>query len=276
MLAKDARLWTFSENQLIDLLVADRHDFIYAFLEEKRSWEYDRIEASKRWLLKPRINILSHETRPRVLTDVDIFCFNRPNPLHSIAIECKKIKVRSDSRKDSVSKGLRAIIGDAAKQARRLLALGFPFVSILMVVSNDANNARKGGVLWDTMRYEKLDTIAALIESHAREFRVPERVGIYLIKLTENNERSIVQQGAGALIPIRYPSKNNIRKSNFKLILDDLNWFAGACPDVNRILYCEPSAIVPKHCLARQSLLRPSPPSLGSMKLQSYQWRAKK
>lgn len=228
MLARDARLWTLSESQLIDLLVSDRHDFIHAFLEKMPSWEFDRIIASKKWLLKPRVNILARGAKPRVLTDVDIFCVNRPNPLNSMAIECKKLKVRSDSRKDSMSKGLRSIIGDAAKQVRRLLALGFPFVSILLVISNDANKARKGRVLWDTMRHEKLDTIVALTDSYAREFRVPERVGIYLIKLTENNEQSIVQQGGGALIPIRYPSKNIVRETSFKLILDDLNWFAGA------------------------------------------------
>lgn len=208
-----------TERDLVEFYAGERADHIYPLLEKQWSWEVDHYAVRKKWSLKPHCLLKQDGPGSRDLTDVDLFCLNNLRLDNSIAIEIKKLKVRSNNQQDSVQRQLSARVRQAAEQVDRLLGLGFPFVSLLFVITNDAHETNKGGIIWDSMSLEKLDSIVTRIQAALQELQVPDCVGLYILKLTESGGQSIRRQGAGGIMRLVDPSRNPVQSQYFDRFL---------------------------------------------------------
>jgi|JI10StandDraft_1071094.scaffolds.fasta_scaffold00939_36 hypothetical protein len=215
-------VWGMTENQLIAFFINQHPGHIYPLLEKKWSWEVQDDATRRKWSFFANLPLKSQEAPTLDLTDIDIFCLNNISPKESVAIQVKKVKVRSDNARDALNRGLGAKVREAADQAGILISLGFPLVSTLFIITIDAHRTRKGGIIWDTIGSKKLDSILNRIHRTQTDHAQFGCIGLYVLLLTESGGHNIDTQGAGGILRIIDPKNNPDENEYFSAFLGNL------------------------------------------------------
>lgn len=208
---RENRIKLFTEGSLIKFLLEDKLDFLHPFLERMPSYEMkgeDISRARSNWKFGSGIKVHAKEFQPEIKTDIDIFCQNSSDLAASEGWQVKKIKVQSTPERDKTYGVLTKLISKAVTQSEKLLRLGFPYVSILLIVSNDSHEVNNGGIIWNQMRYETTDEICAKFLNLCESSTSNNLIGKYVLVLTENQEHKIYDQGAAIIRPLKYPEIN--------------------------------------------------------------------
>lgn len=126
----------------------------------------------------------------KVPGDIDLLIVPAADPKRSVALQCKRVKVKvQDEEADRINK-LQELVG-AAKQCKLTAGLGFSRTYLLVVLSVDAARARTANVI----TRDASDTTWNKVGNELRNCGIPPDIGIIIVAATQMTGKHPDHQG---------------------------------------------------------------------------------